>query len=131
MYIDTTPNQVTFDMMVNFVMNANAAHEAGHLPAEYDPFYYLKIGKILTDWEGLIDSSTRLPNWIEGSVTTRVGNNRPEKSVDPDVNFTKFGRINLKETAKHCNFVGTECWTIRVHPKVDKISAAQGYLSGG
>lgn len=60
-----------------------------------------------------------------------VGQNRPAKSVDPDVNFTKYGKINIKETAKHCNFAGTDCWTIRVHPKIDKVSATQGYLSGG
>lgn len=64
-------------------------------------------------------------------MTTRVGKNPPTKSADPDVNFTKFGRANLKETSKHCNFAGTECWRIRVHPKIDKISHASGYVTGG
>lgn len=74
MYIDTTPNQVTFGMTVNFMMNPNRVHSSGDLPVGiYDPFYYLKIGNTLTDWEGLIDSSTRLGDWTTGSVATRVG----------------------------------------------------------
>lgn len=51
--------------------------------------------------------------------------------MDPDVSFSKFGKVNLKETSLHCNFAGTECWRVRIHPKIDKISAAQGYLMGG
>ena len=64
-------------------------------------------------------------------MTTIVKNTKPAKSVDPDISFTKFGKVVIKETAKHCTFDGLECWTIRVHPKIDRISAAHGYLLGG
>jgi len=74
MYIDTVPSQVAFGMTVNMMMNPNRVHSSGDLPkVTYDPFYYLKIGNTLTDWEGLIDSSTRLGDWVTGSVSTRVG----------------------------------------------------------
>jgi hypothetical protein len=43
------------------------------LPKDNDPFYYLKIGKELTDWEGLIDCKTRLVDNLIQSVSTRVG----------------------------------------------------------
>lgn len=128
-YTDTIPNQVTYGMTINMVMNANRCHYA--LPVDWDPFYYLKIGKTLTEWEGLIDSGKRLPDWIINPVTTVVGKNPPSKSVDPDVNFSMFGKPRLMESSRHCSFDGTECWRIRVHPKIDSISAAQGYLQGG
>jgi hypothetical protein len=64
-------------------------------------------------------------------VTAIVGKNKPAKSVDPDISFMKYGKVNIKETARHCTFSGLECWTVRVHPKIDKISAASGYLLGG
>lgn len=131
MYIDTVPSNVAFGMSVNFVMNPNLCHHSAHLPADWDPFYYLKIGDTLTDWEGLVDSSTRLKDWVTSSITTVVGKNKPAKSVNPDVSFSRFGRVNLKESSVHCSFDGTECWRIRVHPKIDNISAATGYLQGG
>jgi hypothetical protein len=60
MLLDTIPNQVTYDMKIQFVLNPNQCHN--NLGAGFDPFYYLKIGDTLTDWEG-IDSGTRLPIW--------------------------------------------------------------------
>lgn len=84
---DTVPNQIYFGQKVAFMLNPMACHNSYWLPVGYDPFYYLKIGKVLTDWEGLIDSSTRLPDWQVNPVYTRVGPNRPTKSVDPDINF--------------------------------------------
>jgi gamma-glutamyltranspeptidase len=63
MYIDTVPNHVTFGMTIQMMLNPNRCHHVDSLPAEMDPFYYLKIGDTLTDWEGLIDSGFRLTDW--------------------------------------------------------------------
>jgi hypothetical protein len=131
MYIDTVPNNVAFGMPINMVMNPNRCHNINYLPADWDPFYYLKLGNTFTDWEGLIDSGTRLPDWQNAPVTTIVGKNKPAKSVDPDVNFSKYGRVNLKERSLHCNFAGDECWRVRIHPRIDAISASSGYTTGG
>ncbi len=35
------------------------------------------------------------------------------------------------ESSKHCNFEGTDCWYVKTHPKIDSISEADGYLTGG
>jgi hypothetical protein len=35
------------------------------------------------------------------------------------------------DTAKHCNFEGTDCWNVRVHPVIDKINASSGSVLGG
>jgi len=131
MYIDTVPNQVFWGMTINMIMNPNRCHNPNYLPDGSDPFYYLKIGDTLTDWEGWITSETRMPDWQSTQIVTVVGKNRPIKSADPDVSFNKFGRVNKKETSLHCNFAGDECWRIRVHPKIDSINAATGYKTGG
>lgn len=85
-YIDTIPNQVTYGMTINMVMNPGRCHY--DLPADWDPFYYIKIGDTMTDWEGLTDSSTRLWTWQRSPITTTVGRNPPTKSVDPNINFS-------------------------------------------
>lgn len=111
----------------------NPASIPGKLPKTYEPFYYLKIGKELTDWEGLIDlntTPTMAVNKLQ-SFPTRVGEMNPSKSADPDINFSMFGRAFIRESARHCNFAGTDCWTVRVHPRIDKISASSGYVDGG
>jgi len=37
----------------------------------------------------------------------------------------------LRDSAKHCNFAGDECWYVRTHPKIESVSAASGYTTGG
>lgn len=34
-------------------------------------------------------------------------------------------------SARHCNFKGDDCWSVRTHPKIEGISAGSGYTTGG
>ena len=43
----------------------------------------------------------------------------------------RVGNAHIRESAKHCNWAGDECWTVRTHPKITSISAAEGYTTGG
>lgn len=43
----------------------------------------------------------------------------------------RVGNAYLRESAKHCNFAGDDCWYIKTHPKIDAISAVDGYTTGG
>jgi len=43
----------------------------------------------------------------------------------------RVGNAFLRETAKHCNFKGDDCWFIKTHPKITSVSAAEGYTTGG
>lgn len=43
----------------------------------------------------------------------------------------RVGNAYLRESAYHCNFAGDDCWYIKTHPKIDSISAADGYITGG
>ena len=43
----------------------------------------------------------------------------------------RVGNAFLMESSKHCNFEGTDCWYVKTHPKIDSISEADGYLTGG
>lgn len=125
---DVVPNNVVFGMTVNMVMNPN---NCGSIPSYSDPFYYLKIGDTLTDWELNVNQTFRMPAWERTAIATVIGPNMPAKSQDPDASFTKFGRARLADTATHCSFDGAECWRVRVHPRIDKISAHAGYTEGG
>jgi hypothetical protein len=65
------------------------------------------------------------------SLLTRVGDTPPTKDAIPVANFSKYGKTFLRNSARHCNFAGDDCWHVRVHPKIDAISASAGYLTGG
>jgi hypothetical protein len=43
----------------------------------------------------------------------------------------RVGNAFNRESSKHCNFEGTECWHVKTHPKIDSISADAGYTTGG
>jgi IPT/TIG domain len=127
--METVPNQVYAGQKINFWLNP--ANTTSDLPKGYEPFYYMKLGTELTDREGFVDATTRLQANVWSTASTRVGGNPSSKSVDPDINFSMFGRTFIRSSAKHCNFAGDDCWTVRVHPRVDGVSAASGYLDGG
>jgi hypothetical protein len=109
----------------------NPANITSDFPKGYEPFYYMKLGDQNTDYEGLVSATTRLKANEWNTASTRVGEGRPSKSSDPDINWSLYGRTFIRASAKHCNFAGNECWTVRIHPRIDSISAATGYLDGG
>ena len=64
-----------------------------------------------------------------GGLKTRAGDQHPGKQ-EPEVRF-RVGNAYKMESSKHCNFAGNDCWYVKTHPKIDSISAADGYLTGG
>jgi hypothetical protein len=127
--IDTVPNQVYAGLPMSFWLNAGQIFSV--LPKTYDPFYYVNLGGYLTDYDGLIDVNTRLPVNRVSSVTARAPSMPSTASADPDLNFSMFGRTFIRSTARHCNFAGDDCWTVRVHASILSISASTGYVDGG
>jgi hypothetical protein len=109
----------------------NAGQTRAYLPATYKTFYYINLGSYNTDYEGLIDATVRLPINRLCEVSSLAPMMPSAASVDPDINFTLFGRTFLRSTTKHCNFAGDECWTVRVHPSINSTSASTGYVDGG
>jgi hypothetical protein len=69
---DVVPNQVFLDQHVQFWINPNGIFAGTH-PDGVEPIQWLGIGSALTDWEGLIDSSTRLNNYRLGTLNSLVG----------------------------------------------------------
>ena len=43
----------------------------------------------------------------------------------------RVGNAFVRDSATHCNFAGDDCWIVRTHPKIDAISAPDGYVTGG
>ena len=95
----------------------------------YDPVVHIKFSGTRCDSEGLIDYETRLSDYTVGSLKTRAGDQHPGNQV-PEVRF-RVGNAYLRESAKHCNFAGDDCWYVKTHPKIDSVSAVDGYITGG
>ena len=43
----------------------------------------------------------------------------------------RTGNAFLRDSSKHCNFAGDDCWYVRTHPKIESVSAVSGYTTGG
>ena len=127
---DIVPNQVYWDQTLSLIINPQAANHKNTITADMDPVVHIKINGTRTDSEGLIDYSTRLSDYVIGALTTKAGNQDPGKDHKPEVRF-RVGNAHIRESAKHCNWAGDECWTVRTHPKITSISAADGYTTGG
>lgn len=126
---DTVPSQVYWDQEINFVLNAMAANHKNTITADMDPVVFIKINGTRCDSEGFIDYQTRLDNYRIDALKTRAGDQHPGKS-EPEVRF-RVGNALLRESSKHCNFAGTDCWYVKTHPKIESISAATVYTTGG
>ena len=104
-------------------------HDTSITPASYFPVEQLQIGGSNSGWEGLVDYRTRLSKFVLGHIPAYVGEPKPTKSADM-VNRFRSGHAYKRTTAYHCNFAGDDCWYVRVHPKIDTISATSGYTTG-
>lgn len=62
-------------------------------------------------------------------MKTRAGDQHPGKG-EPEIRF-RVGNAFLRESSKHCNFAGDDCWYVKTHPKIDSISSTTGYTTGG
>ena len=95
------------------------------------PIRELSLGGTLTNWQDTIDAETKLTNFSVGKpLTTVVGDQSPAQDVTPRALF-RVGDSYIRDAAKHCNFEGTECWNVKVHPVIDSVSASEGFATGG
>jgi hypothetical protein len=99
------------------------------MQADADPVDFVKFGGTRNDFEDLFDNTKRLKGYEVDHLPSRVGDQLPGNHV-PEVRF-RVGNAFLKDTAKHCNFAGDDCWYVKSHPKIDSVSAAEGYQAGG
>ena len=90
----------------------------------------LSIDGNLNNWEDTIEADKRLHNWRLDVLSAVVGDQKPSKSSIPRARFIT-GDSFIRNTARHCNFAGDECWNVRTHAKIDSISANQGNTNGG
>ena len=98
-------------------------------PDGYFPVQELRIDRSNCDWDGLFDSRTRLTKFELGKLPAYVGEPKPTKSADVTARFVS-GHAYKRWTSVHCSYDGTDCWHVRVHPKIESISASTGYQSG-
>ena len=126
---DVSPSNVYLDQQLSLLINPMAANEDTCITDAMDPVVFIKLSGTRCDSEGLIDYETRLSSYTVGSLKTKAGDQHPGNQ-DPEVRF-RVGNAYKRETAKHCNFAGDDCWYVKTHPKIDAISAEDGYVTGG
>lgn len=126
---DVSPSNVYLDQQLSILLNPMAANENTCITDDMDPVVFIKFDGTRCDSEGLIDYETRLSAYTVGSLKTKAGDQHPGNQ-EPEVRF-RVGNAYLRETAKHCNFAGDDCWYVKTHPKIDAISMEEGYVTGG
>jgi hypothetical protein len=105
-------------------------HNTAITPSDFFPMQELSIDRTNVNWEGLINHQTRLIKNTLGKLPAIVGSQKAKKSSDVVARF-RSGHAYKRSTAQHCNFAGDDCWYIRTHPKIESISATEGYSTGG
>lgn len=126
---DISPSNVYLDQLLNFKINPLSANDGHVMRDDADPVDFIKFSGTRNDFEGLFDAGTRLSNYRVNNLHSRSGDQHPGNSI-PEVRF-RVGNAFLRESSKHCNFAGDDCWYIKTHPKIDNVSAASGYITGG
>lgn len=124
---DIVPNQVYAGQRIDFWFDILQVHD--NTPSDYFPVQALSIGRSNCDWDGLMDHTTRLSGWNLGKLPAKVTDPRPAKEADVVARFVT-GHAYKRTTSKHCSYDGTDCWNVRVHPKIDSISASSGSPNG-
>lgn len=99
------------------------------MKSDADPVDFIKFSGTRNDFEGKFDNNKRLSNYRVGDLPSRSGDQHPGRQI-PEVRF-RVGNALLRESSKHCNFAGDDCWYIKTHPKINTVSASSGYTTGG
>jgi hypothetical protein len=125
---DVTPANVYSGMLMQYNVNVKNAHTTmnnGTVPVNK-----MKIGKHNLDYETSITNETRMPAWTPWFLKAKVTDQAASKSDEPLVTF-KVGNAQNAGTTKTCNFKGDDCYSVRTHARIDKISKSAGKISGG
>ena len=73
---DVVPNQVYYGMPVDFMVNQMGCND--EVPDDQDPMKYIKIDETILNWEGIIDSETRINSYdidrLSAIVTDQLPN---------------------------------------------------------
>ena len=126
---DVSPSNVYLDQRIDLMINAMAANQDNVMKPDGDPVDFIKFSGTRNDFEELWDNTKRLQAYKVDVLASRSGDQPPGNSV-PEVRF-RVGNAFLRGSSKHCNFAGDDCWYIKTHPKIDSVSAASGFITGG
>jgi len=105
-------------------------HQTSITPADEWPFREMRLGNTLLDWADTVEQTDRLPAWTRGTVQSVVTDLSPTENAEPKIQFYNGYAQNMQSLTT-CNFAGDDCWSVRVHPKIESLSANSGYTTGG
>lgn len=125
---DVTPANVYSGQLIQYNVNIKNAHTT--MPTGKIPINKMKIGKNNLDYESTVTTETRLPAWTPWYMKAKVTDYEVSKSDEPLLKF-KVGDAQNAPTSKTCNWKGDDCYSVRTHARIDKISKSKGKSSGG
>ena len=99
---------------------------AGELPVDW------RVDGMALDMRGYIDASTTLWRWGTNYLKGKVVNEGRTSDADVTALFRGVGNAWKEyEDGRICKVDQTDCYTVRIHPTIEEISASSGYTSGG
>lgn len=124
---DIVPNQVYAGQRIDFWFEIMNVHK--NTPSDHFAAQELSIDRANCDWEGLMDHRLRLSKFNLGKLPAVVTDPKPTKSADVVARFYT-GHAYKRTTSYHCDYDGTDCWYVRVHPKIESINHSSGTQNG-
>jgi len=109
------------------------------IPTSEDPIKEMKIGSTLLDWSDFHTKEKTRPSgwWYKPWKGLSSPFQPAAKDITPTIRFIRGFAVSVP-TGRKCNMAGDDCYNMRVHPRIDKIThkdgttlATQGYLAGG
>lgn len=129
--LDITPANVCQGQELHFHINARGTHTTAVTPADEKPYRSIHMGQYLIDTEDIIADDDRLNAWSHDMQYAVMTDGASMNSTDPRILFYNGLAQVTRVAREHCNFAGDDCYTVRVHPRIKKVSKNEGYITGG
>jgi len=127
---DIVPNQIYRGQSIDWYINSQAVHWYGTTPDGRMPMEELSIDGYLNDWEETIEAEDRLDGYLIDRLSAVNTDQKPNRQSVPRARFIT-GDSYIRDSARHCNFAGDDCWNVRSHAVVEEVSANEGSVEGG
>ena len=83
------------------------------------------------DFEGFIETDTRLPTYQKVQVRGIMGAIEPSKDVSVEFRFRVGYAMHMEHSMIRCSYDNTTCYKAKAVARIDSIDAKEGYSSGG
>ena len=110
----------------------NPMNTESRIPEDDQPIESILLDGAGVNYNGLMDDSYRPDTYTVSEYPVYLPTGIPAVANQPNLIITfKTGRTYKRDSAVHCIYWQTDCWTLKILPRVDSISVSSGALAGG